>query len=290
MKTIALCYFVDRPWEKVLLSALKKALSYNFKLTVYFGYPENDHIFDYLLLVGVRPVRKLKLDRDRLLKFSKFIIDFGDSPNDTRSNIESRYYFFNDGEGILNHYKKLPKFILDEYLYPEQDDNLFTIFVDHYVDNNSYHELVVRELNKCPFDKRIFYQSKSGIIENPSFDILNSTYDQRNNDFKVIPFEEIAAFYRKTHLFMSTHFESMGRLPIEIGACGGFTLTKKGTFPISTSKLFMHGFYDEFNSVNWMKVRDYCIKNKSQIRNYALKNTNFENFKQAIVSDMLKLQ
>jgi len=280
MKTVALCAFIDRPWERLMVKALERSLHESYDVSTHHGYPPKNKHYDLLFLVGIRPVIKLNLDAVRLRSAANIIIDFGDISSDSRQNIEDLYFYFYDhGPVYAKHYRKLPKFIFEDLLYPEQDDKLFTVFVDHYTDRESYLELVFSEIEKCPFELKVFYQSHTGIVENPTKKEQVRLIDQRSPSFTHIPFEEIAVFYRKTHIFLPTHRETQGMVPLEIGACGGLTLMKPFTFPQEISSMFYHALYDETHHINWEKARKLALENKAKYRAHVLNNFSIQNFR-----------
>lgn len=292
MNRAAVCVFNDRPWERVIQEALDRSLKDEMETVHIQGYPPEGSQFDYLFLVGIRPVIKLGLDGERLRKHAKYLIDFGDVSSDPRVNVEDRYfYFYEDGPRYADHYRKLPKFVFEDLLYPEQDDDVVTVFVDHYLDRNSYHALVAEQIGRCPYPLRVFYQSKDGIVENPDAATLSSTFDARSEDFKTIPFEDIAPYYRKTHIFLPTHRETQGMVAIEIGACGGLTCMKPGTYPQSVQQTFSHVLYDEDHPIDWEEVRNYIRPElREKFRDIILGGFAFSHFKAALLAHLKELE
>ena len=287
MKTVALCIFQDRPWEKVLLKALSYSLNQKYTVAIYDGYPPEGAFFDFLFIVGIRSIVKLGLDGPRLRKAANCLIDFGDDSNDPRRNLEDIYfYFYESGNKPFDHYQKLPKFILDSHLRAEQNDVLPTVFVDHFNDMGSYLPLVVDQLKRSPYKLQVFYQASTGIKINPSDKDFKEYIDDRDRNFKYLPFEEIAAYYRKTHIFLPTHQESQGTVGLEIGACGGLTLMKPGTYPKQVADLFIHGLYDENHPINWERAICCAIQNKEKYRQKVLSQFSLNFFKTALINHL----
>ncbi|MEJ2309577.1 MAG: hypothetical protein P8Z78_09700 [Gammaproteobacteria bacterium] len=126
----------------------------------------------------------------------------------------------------------------DDLLYPEHDDT-FTLFVDHWMPRRR--ECVQQILDQCRelFESRenvrVWYQSAHGIVEND--------FTATPGDYKTYPFEELAAFYRKTHLFLPTHRETQGVVAAEIGMCGGLTLLQPWMYPKERRLELPHHLY-----------------------------------------------
>lgn len=161
----------------------------------------------------------------------------------------------------------------DSVLYPEHDD-ILTIYVDHWFGyansriNTSWPK-VQRILNQCrdryAKDKniRVWYHNSKGIVEN------NFVEDPTN--YKTIPFDELAAYYRKTHIFLPTHRESQGIVGAEIGLCGGLTLLERWMYPKQTIKNIPHQFYRR--RIKWPKEVDIEAN-----REFTKKHYSFENY------------
>ena len=79
----------------------------------------------------------------------------GDDSMDPRRNCEDIYFYFNpSSRKLYEHYQYLPKFILEEYLYPEHrnDDNL-NIYIDHFkYQNISEREQSINAIEKICLD------------------------------------------------------------------------------------------------------------------------------------------
>ncbi len=291
MKTAAICVFNNRPWAYVIQKAVARCVSDEMETTLFDGYPPEDARFDFLFLAGVRPVAKLNLDGARLRQNARFVVDFGDVPTDPRVNIEDIYfYFYENGPPHAAHYRRLPKFVFDDVLYPEQDDDIITVFVDHFLDRHAYQHLVAEQLRRCPYPLRVYYQSKDGIVENPDDATLTSAVDSRTDGFKIIPFDEIAPFYRKTHIFMPTHRETQGMVAMEIGACGGLTYMTPGTYPEQVTNTFSHVLYNEQHPIDWNAARDLVNPdNRRQFRDVVIKNFGFAKLKDALLGHLREL-
>jgi len=293
MNNIALLQFDNSPWTKTLKVALEKALKQSYELKFFdHTYPNLNDKFDFILMLGVRPIAKRGVDGERIKKHTEILIDFGDYSNDDRSTVEDCYfYFLEGGKRYANHYRKLPKFVFDDLLYEEQNDEILTIFIDHFLDRDSYSELVYKQILSCPYPTRIFYQHHSGILKNPDKKTLMSKISPKYEKFKFIPFEEISKFYRQAHVFLPTHSETQGMVALEIGACGGLTFMKPNTYPGEVPTKFYHVYYDENNPINW----DYAIKatrhsQRKKYRDQVLKNYSFDFFKKALLENLKDLK
>jgi len=140
MKKIALIKFVDGPWDRMIQDIFYKVLinegSYN--VTKLHDYPKNNEFFDLIILCGIRSIIKNSLDAKRLKNSCKYLADMGDSGLDPRTNVEDLYfYFLPSDKKLFKHYYYLPKFVDEEHLYSEQNnEKLLTIFIDHYKHQN----------------------------------------------------------------------------------------------------------------------------------------------------------
>lgn len=125
----------------------------------------------------------------------------------------------------------------EDLLYPEHDD-VFTVYVDHWM--NRRWSRVQDILDQCArFQRgrpkvRVWYHSSDGIVENVF---------REDHKAKVFPFEELAAYYRRTHVFLPTHRETQGMVAAEIGMCGGLTLLRPWMYPYERAKQIPHRFY-----------------------------------------------
>ena len=96
------------------------------------GYPQKK--YDLLILVGIRSLIKRDLDKSKIIPYCDKLIDMGDNSMDPRRNYEDIYLFFNpSSKKLYEHYRHIPKFFLEEYLYPEPRHNdVLNVFVDHF--------------------------------------------------------------------------------------------------------------------------------------------------------------
>jgi len=128
----------------------------------------------------------------------------------------------------------------EKLLYPEHDE-MFTIFVDHYMPGRS--AKVQRILDQCKrmaenrHNIRIWYQNSQGIVEN--------VFQEDKSQYKPIPFSQLSAYYRKTHVFLPTHRETQGIVAAEVGMCGGITLLEPWMYPKKTLENIPHHFYQK---------------------------------------------
>lgn len=154
---------------------------------------------------------------------------------------DSRSNCFHIGQGLN-----------DSVLYPDHDD-ILTIYVDHWFGyRNAFYNRsrpkVQKILNQCRelYDRkngavRVWYHNSQGIVEN--------VFEEDTNHYKLIPFDELSQYYRKTHIFLPTHRESQGIVGAEIGMCGGLTLLERWMYPKQTIRHIPHRFY--FNKIKW---------------------------------------
>lgn len=126
----------------------------------------------------------------------------------------------------------------ERLLYPEQEDRL-TLFIDHDFPSRRNRTGAIlaeaQELVRKNPDLRVWYQSDRGIVEND--------FARGNSRYRTYPFEEIAAYYRRTHILLPTHRETQGTLAIEIGLCGGLTLLERWMYPEQRRKEVPHQLY-----------------------------------------------
>ena len=287
MFNIALSTFTSTPWNErirdVMYNALNENLNYNCeKIT---NYPEGK-VYDILILCGIRVIHKKKLDKQRLRNKAKIIIEVGDDGMDPRKTIEDYYFYFNPNtKPLFKHYIYLPKFVDEDYLYPEQSKKI-SVFVDHYKhQTESEREVsiasllfIFEKLKQFRNSIDIYFHSSKGIELNPN----NITIPTNTkSDFKFLDYQEITKFYRKCHIFFPTHRETQGMLAQEIGACGALTIMQEWMYPKNTHYQFEHLIYSFEKFVDFDEVLKNCIsedfikKNREKvIRNCSIKNFN----------------
>jgi hypothetical protein len=291
MKKIALIKFVDGPWDRMIQDIFYKVLinEGSFNVTKLHDYPKNNDFFDLIILCGIRSVIKNNLDAKRLKSSCKYLADMGDSGLDSRTGVEDLYfYFLPSDKKLYKHYYYLPKFVDEEHLYPEQsNDKLLTIFIDHYKHQNdkeikiSYDAIfkVFEIIKNSNFPLKVFYQTSKGVITNPKEPEIPK--NNLKQDYKILPFEEIAKYYRKTNIFFPTHRETQGMVAHEIGACGAITLLQEWMYPKSTLHQFPHIIYHlEDKMIDFEKIFNY-LNDKNRLilnREHVLKNVGIKNF------------
>jgi len=298
MLTICLAQFTEGPWVKVTTNVFNKALSFyknDFKTEIIFGYPQKN--YDIIILMGIRPIVKQKLDTHKILPFCKKLIDMGDSSMDPRTNYEDLYfYFLKSNKKLHKHYTYLPKPIITEYLFPDKyNDDLLTIYVDHFkYQNEMERETTINAINKIfssikssKVPLRVFYHTSKGIE-------LNKLSPEITKDkaqiAKYLPYEEITKFYRKTDVFFPTHRETQGMVAQEIALCGGITVLQPWMYPKVTHNEFAHILYNQQDEIDFIAIRNH-VKNISPklIRDHALKNCNLDKFKNALYDAIMDL-
>ena len=290
MISICLTRFINEtkdPWSQVIMKGFLKALKKHKKLynvEEIFGYPQKK--YDLIILVGIRSIVKRNLDKDKILPYCKKLIDMGDSSMDPRRNEEDIYFYFSPFNRKLHkHYEYLPKFVLEEHLYPSQEKDKLNVYVDHYkAQSEDEREVSINTINKIFEDIRnskvpinVFYHTSKGIEKNRLYpEIPNKGVPQ---SAAYIPFETIAEYYRKTDIFLPTHRETQGMLAQEIGACGGITVLQEWMYPSLTHYQFPNVIYKKDQTIDFLFLKD-ILKNhsKTDLRNHVLKYCSFNNF------------
>ena len=197
-----------------------------------------------------------------------------------------RFYFLPTKNPLYEHYIYLPKFIDENYLYPEQTDKI-SVFVDHYGCGSQMEQerqisirsilYVFENLKKYRNEIDIYFHSSKGIEKNP--EKITIPQDKKQY-YKNIEFEEITKFYRKCHFFFPTHRESQGMLAQEIGACGGLTIMQEWMYPASTHYQFEHMLYNFEKFVDFRNILNFCQKKEfiQKNRNKVIKNCSISLF------------
>ncbi len=287
MISICLTKFNNRPWENVMMEAFKEALSNieSFcKVEEIYGYPKKK--YDIIILVGIRLIPKMNLDKNKIVPFCKKLIDMGDSAMDSRRNQEDAYlYFLPSKKKLYKHYHYLPKFVLEKKLYPSKIQNkMLNVYVDHF-HSSQERDKSIRAINKIFTDIKnseiplnVFYHTSKGIEINkltPEIPKENISNCELN-----VPFETISKFYRKTDVFFPTHRESQGMLAQEIGACGGLTVLQDWMYPKEVHHQFPAIFYTEDQKIDFRFIENILKKHtKEEMRIQVLKYCGFQNFK-----------
>jgi len=289
MISICLTKFNNKPWENVIMKGFIDALSCMksfYNVEEIYGYPQKK--YDIIILVGVRPITKLNLDKNKIIPFCKKVIEMGDHSMDPRRTFEDAYFYFMPAkEKLFPHYYYLPKFILEEFLYPEKrKHDILNIYVDHFnYQNISEKEHSVKAIQKIFKDIRdsevpmnIFYHTSKGIETNR----LEPEIPEKgvSQCALYIPFEKISHYYRLTDVFLPTHRESQGMVAQEIGACGGITVLQDWMYPETTHHQFPAMFYKVNQKIDFSYVKDILsTHSKEQMRTHVLECCGFENFK-----------
>lgn len=165
-----------------------------------------------------------------------------------------------DPDYVFTHFKShhrralyIGQGVNEAFLYPDHDD-IFTVFVDHYFGHKSRRDRTAEVLDACRrlhgsrADVRIWHHTSRGIVENQ--------FTRDTTQYKLIPFEDITRYYRKTHVFLPTHRESQGMLGAEIGMCGGLTLLQPYMYPKARREQVPHLTYDR--DIPWPDSIDFA--------------------------------
>ena len=288
MISICLTRFIDDPWSKVVMQGFYKAL--NNLNTFYdveqiFGYPKKK--YDLIILIGIRSIVKRNLDKSRIIPFCDKLIDMGDNAMDPRRNYEDLYLYFNPSSRKLHdHYRYIPKFVLEEYLYiePRKDETL-NVYIDHFKYQNiserdqSVNAInkIFRDINSSNVKMKVFYHTSKGIeINRLEPEIPEKGVSQCS---LYIPFEELSYYYRLTDVFLPTHRETQGMVAQEIGACGGITVLQEWMYPKLTHDQFPAMLYEHEQTIDFNFIREVLTKfNKEDLRKNTLAKCGFTNF------------
>ena len=303
MISICLTKFTNDPWSKIIMRGFYKALinlGSFCKVEEVYGYPQKK--YDLIILIGIRSIVKRKLDKSKIIPFCTKLIDMGDDAMDPRRNYEDVYLYFNPSSKKLHdHYHHIPKFILEEFLYPEKrKDNILNVYVDHFnYQNISEREYSVKAIQKIFRDIRdsevpmnIFYHTSKGIETNR----LEPEIPERgvSQCALFIPFEEISYYYRLTDVFFPTHRETQGMVAQEIASCGGITVLQDWMYPKTTHDQFPAMLYKHNQKIDFNFISEVLSKlNKADIRNNTLKKCGFINFQKRlkeIIKILFKLE
>ena len=287
MITICLTKFNNKPWENLMMKGFKDALS-SMKsfcnVEEIYGYPKKN--YDVIILIGIRLIYKLNLDKNKIVPFCKKIIELGDNSMDPRRTYEDAYFYFMPAkEKLYSNYYYLPKFIMDEYLYPEpREDDTLNVYVDHFHTSKDRDESIrainkiFRDINSSDVKMNVFYHTSQGIEINR----LDPEIPEKgiSQCALYIPFENISYYYRLTDIFLPTHRESQGMVAQEIGACGGITVLQDWMYPETTHYQFPSMFYENNQKIDFLYIKEVLANHsKEKMRKHVLQYCGFENFK-----------
>lgn len=286
MYKICLLTFGNTPWNDRLKRIIHSALLIErdkFVIEMINGYPNKN--YDIIFLCGIRVLTKNNFDIHQLRKYGRYIIEFGDFIDDPRDAGANLYFYFNPSNKIIDGKKYLPKIIDDTDLFPNHSDK-FTIYVDHYKHQNLHEakiskeaiKFVFQQINifkqlKIPFD--LYFHSEKGIEKNPTKINLPTNVSQ---NCKILNYDEIITYYRKTHLFFPTHRETQGMLAQEIGLCGGMTILQPWMYPKETQYQFRHLLYSFNAPINLTKLKEliddpqFISKNRNHVLKYCTRD------------------
>ena len=285
MFNIGLTEFGKTPWTTRIKETMFNALieNKNLKCEKLLNYPNKK--YDILILCGIRSITKKKLDVNLLRKFSRILIEIGDDGIDGQRTHEDYFFYFVPTEKpLFEHYFYLPKFVNENFLYPEQTEKI-SVFIDHYKHQTEREkEISIRSilyifenLKKFRDEIDIYFHSSKGIELNPQEITIPAN---KKDNFKYIDFKEISKYYRKCHIFFPTHRESQGMLAQEIGACGGLTIMQKWMYPLDTHYQFEHLLYDFEKFVDLENIFKICRTKEfiNKNRNKVIKNCSIKLF------------
>jgi len=292
MISVCIIRSLNKPWHNNTTDAFYKALNFDedkkFKVKKLYTYPEHHEFFDFIIVIGIKALSKKIFDGSILKKQCNFLIDLGDHSMDARTDCEDYYfYFLKNNSKLKDNYIYIPKFVDESLLIPNQENNILTVFIDHYRhQQEKERELSIRAISEIfkilkysNVNLNIFYHNSSGIVLNPStFEIPEIGFKE---NYKFIPYKQIIEYYKKTHIFFPTHRETQGMVAHEIGACGGLTIMQNWMYPETTHKDFYHIKYKFGSKLDFKKISEYVfnLKNREMFREKVLNNCSFLNFK-----------
>lgn len=299
MYKICLAEFISTPWNSRLREIIFKAfekVSEKFLVELVEGYP--DKKYDIIFLCGIRVLTKRNIDISKLRNLCKYIVEFGDDIDDARDVGADLYFFFNPSQKIIAGKKYLPKLINEDSLYPDQSEKL-VLYVDHYKHQNLNEaktsrqaiKFVFEQINNfrtlnIPFD--VYFHSENGIEINPTK--VNIPTNESQN-CKILDYEEVIKYYRKTHLFFPTHRETQGMLAQEIGLCGGMTVLQPWMYPKESHHQFRHLIYSFDNPIDLTELKEILTDENfiQQNRNQVLKYCSNELFNKIFLREVNNL-
>lgn len=113
----------------------------------------------------------------------------------------------------------------EESLYPDQQYNTLYLHIDHHFPGKGDCSKTISKLIENLPKNKLFQKNWD------SFKIVyHSRYirDIESLDFynkpKNIPFKDLSAIYRKTHIGFLSHYETLGLYPLELTACGSLVV------------------------------------------------------------------
>jgi hypothetical protein len=291
--------FKSTPWNNRLSEIIFQSLNSmneEFKVEKIHGYPNKE--YDLIFLCGIRVLTKSKLNIQKIRALCKYIIEFGDTIEDTRDAGADLYFYFNPSKKKTSKKKFLPKLINENTLFADHNKKL-TIYIDHYKHQNLNEAIISRKAIKfvfeqvqnikklkIPFD--VYFHSENGIELNPSK--INLPVNSSQN-CKILDYNEIVKYYRRTHLFFPTHRETQGMLAQEIGLCGGMTILQPWMYPIETHYQFRHLYYDFQKPLNLSHLEE-ILKNKNFIKDnieHVKKHCSLKVFNNTFLSEIFNL-
>ena len=191
----------------------------------------------------------------------------------------------------------MPKFLFDDYLFPEQKrEKGLTAFVDHFKFQNPNEkeqsikaiEKIFESLRSTNKIAKVFYHTSKGIEINRLYPEIPT--GNKSQCALYLPYHEITKYYRQTDIFFPTHRETQGMVAQEIGACGGITVLQPWMYPKSTHYQFPHIYYDEKKGIDFELVKDILEKNTHLERSKKTLNiSSFRKFQDVLCNSIINL-
>jgi hypothetical protein len=122
-----------------------------------------------------------------------------------------------------------------DLLYPQQDNKVLRILIDHPYYKSGTPDItaevtqdVMRFAHSGLWRDRFEQIKVRRLINGGAETVTLENCKTEQFDRKHVPFAEIAQEYRKAHVYMVTHKESVGLTCLELGYCGALTVASKG--------------------------------------------------------------
>lgn len=136
-------------------------------------------------------------------------------------------------------------------LYPEQSKTELRILIDH-----PYYKSGTPDITQAVTEDVVAFAHTSlwqdrfktikvrRLINGGAEDVTLANVNTKQFDRKHVPFSEIAREYRKAHIYMVTHKESVGLTCLELGYCGALCVASRGLIYQDRLDTVRHVQYD----------------------------------------------
>ena len=149
-----------------------------------------------------------------------------------------------------------------DLLYPEQDPNELRVLIDH-----CYYKSGQPDYTEALTKQAVMFKSTGAwkkhwrsmrvrrLINGGAEDVYANDAMLKTFDRKHVPFPEIAREYRKTHVFVCTHKESVGLTCLEAAYCGAIVAVPNGFLYDDRLATVRHIKFDG-DQIPWPEVLD----------------------------------